>query len=151
MLSTRTFPLKSFGPALDEFWRSLDVQGHVAPRRADGKRRSGSESSTRLSCATRLYVVVHQNPAHTVPHEISIPAPTMLPECNECRGVRFSFKRVLPKEIGEGEFFGSDEPKVWIARLRSGAEEIRRWAAKSRAFLIESELFLSEFRKTREP
>src|SRR5215831_14886470 len=79
MLSTRIFPLKSFGPALDEFWRSLDVQGHVAPGRADGKRRSGSESSTRLSCSTRLYVVVHQNPAHTVPHEISIPLPPCFP------------------------------------------------------------------------
>jgi hypothetical protein len=94
-----------------------------------------------------VYVVVHRNPAHTLPHEISITAHTTLPECNKCRGVRFSFKYALPEKIAECEFFGL-ESTVLIPRMRNEAEALRQWATRSRSFLEESELFLAKVSKT---
>jgi len=97
--------------------------------------------------APGVYVAVHRNSAHTLPHEILITTHTILPECNKCRGVRFSFKCVLPEKIEECDFFGL-ESTVLIARMRSEAEAMRHWAARSRSFLEESELFLAKLSKT---
>jgi hypothetical protein len=52
-----------------------------------------------------IYVVMHKNPAHALPHEILISAPTVLPECHECNSVRFSLKTPLPTPMEQHEFF----------------------------------------------
>jgi hypothetical protein len=54
---------------------------------------------------TGTYVVVHSNPSHAPAHEVLIVARTILPECNECAHVRFSFKGATPIVIEDHEFF----------------------------------------------
>jgi hypothetical protein len=52
-----------------------------------------------------IYVVTHREPAHTIPHEVRIAAPMVLPECNACRRVRFSRRCDITPPIEECEFF----------------------------------------------
>jgi hypothetical protein len=52
-----------------------------------------------------IYVVSHREPAHAVPHEVTIRAPMILPECNGCAGVHFSRKCDSPTPIEDCEFF----------------------------------------------
>ena len=92
--------------------------------------------------------VSHRNPAHTLPHEISITTHAILPECNRCRDVRFCFKCRSPKKLEECEFFAS-ESTVLIARIKSEAEELHNWATRSPSFLAESEVFLAELSNPR--
>jgi hypothetical protein len=52
-----------------------------------------------------IYVVVHREPAHTTPHEVTISAPMILPECNDCMGVHFSRRCSSPVPVGDCDFF----------------------------------------------
>jgi hypothetical protein len=52
-----------------------------------------------------IYVVSHLAPSHAVPHEVSIAALMILPKCNLCEDVRFSFRRPATQAIGDNEFF----------------------------------------------
>jgi hypothetical protein len=52
-----------------------------------------------------IYVVSHHAPAHAVPHEVLIPATTILPACNACAGVRFNLRSLSPVPIWEHKFF----------------------------------------------
>ena len=58
-----------------------------------------------LAPATGIYVVQHRNPAHAQPHEVLIPASTILPACNVCLGARYSLKAYAPEPYEENEFF----------------------------------------------
>ncbi len=52
-----------------------------------------------------IYVVQHSNPSHASPHQIYISEPMILPKCNGCDGVRFSFQRFVTQRIEDCEFF----------------------------------------------
>jgi len=54
---------------------------------------------------TGTYVVMHRNPSHAPAHEVLIVTPTILPACNGCADVRFSFKEPIPIAIEHHEFF----------------------------------------------
>ncbi|HEV3110314.1 MAG TPA: hypothetical protein VGY99_07450 [Candidatus Binataceae bacterium] len=57
--------------------------------------------------APGIYVVVHREPAHTTPHEVTISAPIVLPECSDCAGVRFNRKCSSPIPVEDCECFQS--------------------------------------------
>ena len=96
-----------------------------------------------------IYVVSHFTPIHTTPHEILITTWTILPTCNLCHGVRFSFKCTPTEKLEENEFFGPDS-MVLAAHLRSDAEEVRRLIADSRSLLAQSRHFLAGLEETTE-
>ena len=52
-----------------------------------------------------IYVVSHNNPAHSSLHEVLIAAPMALPKCKLCEDVRFSFRCALITLIEDNEFF----------------------------------------------
>ena len=52
-----------------------------------------------------IYVVLHRNPPHAVPHEVAIVTPAILPKCKLCVDVRFSLKALAAEPIEENEFF----------------------------------------------
>jgi hypothetical protein len=54
---------------------------------------------------TGVYVVSHRNPAHTVPHEVSIVVPMILPHCKVCGDLRYSLKALPAEPIRDNEFF----------------------------------------------
>jgi hypothetical protein len=56
-----------------------------------------------------IYVVQHSNPSHASPHQIYISEPMILPKCNGCDGVRFSFQRFVTQRIEDCEFFRARE------------------------------------------
>ena len=55
--------------------------------------------------ATGIYVVQHRNPPHAQPHEVLIPAATVLPNCQVCSRATFSLKAYAPQPYEENEFF----------------------------------------------
>jgi hypothetical protein len=93
-------------------------------------------------CSPGIYVVCHRDPEHSLPHEISITSLTILPTCGECRGVRFSYKCAIPKQIEECEFFAVDSA-VLAAHARSAAQEMRDCAERSRSLMAESLMVLA--------
>ena len=72
--------------------------------------RTFTSQTTRLPAGanalhTGVYVVSHNNPPHTSPHEVSIVAPMILPKCHLCDDVRFSLKGLFAERIQKSEFF----------------------------------------------
>jgi hypothetical protein len=52
-----------------------------------------------------IYVVVHREPAHIVPHEVMVAEATLLPKCRFCANVRFSLKSPTPELITDNQMF----------------------------------------------
>ena len=64
-----------------------------------------------------IYVVSHYKPTHTLPHEVLIATPMILPTCNACSNAdprrsadhngtqRFSLRSLSPEPIEDSEFF----------------------------------------------
>jgi hypothetical protein len=75
-------------------WVSSDVQRHpnfaTVIRRGFRASRRDADLSAGVLARPGIYVVRHYDPIHALPHEILISTATILPECNACRGVRFS-------------------------------------------------------------
>ena len=58
-----------------------------------------------------IYVVMHREPAHMDPHEVSIWLPSILPSCNLCEDVRFSWKSALPPQLADFDCFERPSPQ----------------------------------------
>ena len=69
-----------------------------------------------------IYLVSHHSPSHTTPHEITISAPMILPECNGCAGVHFSRKGSSPMPIADCEFFQPRLSPLWKPDSARGAQ-----------------------------
>jgi hypothetical protein len=69
--------------------------------------------------ATGIYVVAHREPAHAQPHEVLIPAGTILPNCYICSGTTSASKltRRQPYEENEGFSLPKKRPS-WCELLR---------------------------------
>ena len=61
-----------------------------------------------------IYVVSHDNPPHTSPHEVPIAIPMILPKCKVCADVRFSLKTSFPERITENLFLQIRPPRTSI-------------------------------------
>ena len=88
-----------------------------------------------------IYVVSHLDPIHTLPHEILVLTPRLLPSCNHCAGVRFSLKSACPQTVDDNENFALEGDLI-VTHAWELVAELRELMAKSRERIAHSRQFL---------
>ena len=92
-----------------------------------------------------VYIGTHHDPAHTVPHEVIIEEPTLLPPCRFCDDVRFSLKSE-PERITENYMFSSVSHELSL-RIFDMAAELRACTDASVLKVLESRHILDGYIK----